>query len=856
MHARLPVQAPRAKGSAIDWGGLFPNYLVPLDKMPVLPIVHDNHVGGKNKSLPPIVGGDDDGDSEGDIGADELDSEDDEDAEGTAQPRTGAGMRDLPDWSEYVKEAEAIKAGCDWTQVSHDYVDPDFVQEPYTGKEAGLAPGWYKDGKLVITEKEVMDPMFHHLRFMPPHYYKTVGRWTDRKHTIKANEFDAEEAAKADADPAYNTRTQRRYKNIGKDWYKLVRWHGIIQHRGVHKPGCTDHPKAFSKTGHRNNAGSYDQDVAAAMTLMDFQQYKRYYATYNPDDKQYISTVLNPNHDDYDPCGKVRFVTDTYRCSCYNNLHPSKKGSYDEVTCPCCAYGPGGFFRVIKGKAVATEGFQAWVWAFALNCHIHPPAIDDALSQADLVQVTSPMTLTWRKTPHPRTGKGGPEVVYKGGGLIVNQMIRNFMDLPADFHGATTYMDNLFHNFVGLNAVRLAMKMQFVLTLPAKYAKAGNSSKLLSLPPISAVRPREYLRSLPPRVSKCTHKGCTCGNWLMLACWDTGELRMMCNDRSTVYEYVERSSQRRRFKGKVKWKKIALANDYSSEMNVCDVCDFCVFLRKCMIQSTNWTLYPTECIMDYVGVSAYAAHVMAVAAWQREHKSSRLQPWSRPEFFARLAFKMLTFTSADQQSYAGAAIMPIATPTTEAAAAVSPAASSGQGQQVLPKKASRRTDASAPAELSSKAEATRLARDKLTFTGGIKDRYVAGLPHKSMPLPAAMKHGKSASARGKVCQFCGAQSARHFCGTCGVALHGNSQTSARSNTAGQDWPCHDLWHDVSRKACGHGKGMAFSDWKSTPIKDRPAFVVPAELAPIKNATKARDPTKKRRSDRSDRHHFS
>ena len=90
--------------------------------------------------------------------------------------------------------------------------------------------------------------------------------------------------------------------------------------------------------------------------------------------------------------------------------------------------------------------------------------------------------------------------------------------------------------------------MQCVLTVPAGHCGAGNKASMLALPPISKDRPRKHLRKLPPRVHSCS-----CGAWILLAAWDTGELRMLANDHDTVWECVDRSKQRRKFEQWTIW---------------------------------------------------------------------------------------------------------------------------------------------------------------------------------------------------------------------------------------------------------------------------------------------------------------
>ena len=122
----------------------------------------------------------------------------------------------------------------------------------------------------------------------------------------------------------------------------------------------------------------------------------------------------------------------------------------------------------------------------------------------------------------------------------MNEMTRNFMDLPASMRNGTTHQDNLFCDFITMNTINAAIGMKFVLTLPTRCAGAGNTTDMLTLPPISKTRTRERLRKLPPHVHACDM-----GGWLMFAAWDAGELKMMCNNWDTAWACVDRQKQRR-----------------------------------------------------------------------------------------------------------------------------------------------------------------------------------------------------------------------------------------------------------------------------------------------------------------------
>ena len=130
----------------------------------------------------------------------------------------------------------------------------------------------------------------------------------------------------------------------------------------------------------------------------------------------------------------------------------------------------------------------------------------------------------------------------------------------------------------------------------------------------------------------------------------------------------------------------------------------------------------------------------------------------------------------------------------------------------------------------------RESKEQIKASGDTADRYTASKSHRSVPFDAAIRDGKPVRAKPKTCMFCGLQTAMHYCGTCGVVLHGHTKTSAARNTSGKAWPCHDLWHDRARNLDHHGNGEAYTDWKKLSKKNRRAFSTPKELTEVKKQT--------------------
>jgi hypothetical protein len=307
---------------------------------------------------------------------------------------------------------------------------------------------------------------------------------------------------------------------------------------------------------------------------------------------------------------------------------------------------------------------------------------------------------------------------------------------------------------------------------------------------------------------------------MIIACWDSAELRMIFNDRNTAFKYVDRSNRRRDFLEAKETKKLDVANDYSTEMNPCDAYDFSVFLRKMMIQSENWTLYPTCCLHDYAGVSAFALHAMLVEAWQKQHKSARLTPYSRADFYARLADLMMNYTAPEHTPQPTSPSAAGAPPNPPPLGKYGSLGESPVGQRYKPK-------------ATAKAAARSTVKAMMEVTGDKTNRFRQGI-HSTLPVPSSSPSKRPA---GKVCQFCRLKSALHYCTQCNVYLHSDTSTRQKSNTAGTKWPCHGLYHDPVRHSDPGRRGLAYEDWLKVPANVRPAWQIPAEIQSIQKSNK-------------------
>ena len=531
---------------------------------------------------------------------------------------------------------------------------------------------------------------------------------------------------------AYTRKKQRRWKPIGEDWHLMVRWFGVVVWRSATKQGRTDHANAFTKLGPFDNAGNFDQHVSDTMPAAQWEGIKSFFSGY---DETEVAPLLDPECESHDPLAKVNDILNEVRGNAERLMNPTEFTSADESTFNCGAYGQSGVLRQIRGKSVASNGFQLWMLAFKYHSKVWLTEVDHANDCLREVNVTVPATWVVRLTPHKRTGNGGQVIIDPDLGLIGNGMLNLYARLHAanpNRKWGTTFFDNLFPSVRFFGWLVVVFNEKFCCTLNGNFQSHG-AGRILAQPPANLTdRKIAVLRELPPHIG-----------WkrevTIMSCFDTGFCRLATCERDKVFEFVMYTQRRRLFLELREKYKLAALQHYSDEMNAVDLVDARVQFMLLMIQSWNWLHYFTMSQMSLACVLAHAAHVMLVEHHQKKTGKFHKPPMGAKEFRERLGMGMMRFTAE------------------------------GEYEGESPKKTKPAPDkkARAPAKPTSMKERGE----------GVHNPVRSGKQYK------------------QICAYCGKKSAVSKCSKCGVHLHAPTNADGcYQNTAGQQWPCFGEYH--------------------------------------------------------------
>jgi len=344
------------------------------------------------------------------------DQEDDE-YEETEPSREGKGRR-VADAEQYAHHLNDIDdfAAKDFKSVDPDVDNPDFVHHEYVGHPPGLTDAWFGGGDP--TPEQIFDPLWILFHFVTVGMFKKIAVRTDAEHSRTKQVFDETELSKQDEDSTCRRKKQRHWTPVADSWNVIVRWFGVIVWRSSTKRGRSDHANAFTKTGgHNDNAGNYDSRVHSTMSLLQWEGIKRYLCVC---DEVEAAKSMRDTKRNYDCLSKVRPFMDHVRGNTEKHFCPNCYSSIDESTFMCGTYGPGCYCRRIKGKNVASNGFQNWVLVFKYEIRVHNSEAAARLLECTTVNLSVAHSWVPRLVAKKSTGNGGGPVCDPQRGVVAN----------------------------------------------------------------------------------------------------------------------------------------------------------------------------------------------------------------------------------------------------------------------------------------------------------------------------------------------------------------------------------------------------------------------------------------------------
>ena len=516
----------------------------------------------------------------------------------------------------------------------------DDEEMKYVNYSEGLSGEWFANGDPTLDD--IFNPVWLLFHFVSVKTFKQMAIRTDAKEQRVSLLFKETELKKQAAElregRSYTRKKQRSWKPIGDDWHLMVRWFGVVYWRSATKQNRTDHANAFSENGPFNNAGNFDQDVHDTMPQCQWEGIKRFLSVY---DATEVAPFIDYTSSNYDPLAKVNDILNEVRGNAERLMNPTEYTSSDESTIMCGTFGNACVLRQIRGKSVASNGFQFWMLAFKYHSKVWLTGDDCVNDVKREVNVTVPCTWVVRLVPHRSSGHGGQAIIDPDLGLIGNGMLNLYARLHAanpDRKWGTTFFDNLFPSVRFFGWLLVVFGEKFCCTLNGNFASHNAAFILAQRPDNKTDRKITVLRELPPQIGWK-------GPVTMLSCFDTGFVRLATSERSRIDEFVLRVGRRRAFLALREKYKLASLQHYSDEMNAVDLVDARVQYMLLMIQSWNWLHYFTMSQMSLAGVLAHAAHVMLVEAHQKKTGKFHKPPMSAKEFRERLGMGMMRFTA-------------------------------------------------------------------------------------------------------------------------------------------------------------------------------------------------------------------
>lgn len=248
--------------------------------------------------------------------------------------------------------------------------------------------------------------------------FKKIAVRTDAKQSRVKRQFDEAELSKQEDDNACRRKKQRPWAPVADAWHMIVRWVGVVVWRSSTKRGRSDHVNAFTESGGWNdNAGNFDQRVFDTMPLQRWEGIKRHFCVC---DETVAAKSMDKSKSNHDCLSKVRPFMEHVRGNAEKHFCPTCCSSIDESTSSCGTCGPGCYCRRIKGKNVASNGFQNWVLVFKYEIRVHNSEAAARLLECTTVNLSVAHSWVPRLVAKKSTGNGGGPVCDPQRGVVAN----------------------------------------------------------------------------------------------------------------------------------------------------------------------------------------------------------------------------------------------------------------------------------------------------------------------------------------------------------------------------------------------------------------------------------------------------
>jgi len=338
---------------------------------------------------------------------------------------------------EELKEAmglvDEFANGEDFQPLPHTASNPGCdAEDVFESHPPGLSSGWFENGDP--TEEQIWDPLWVFFFFMPVSFFKSIAARTDAKAARARESFEREEIQKQSeahgAGKQHRRQKMRDWEPTGMAWGVTVQWLGVHVWRSSTKRHRSDHVDAWSQSdvASPGNAGNYDEHIANTMGLKRHEQIKRFFCVC---DQAEVNGKSDPAVDGHDPIAKVRSIMEMVRKNAERLFCPTCNVALDESTFGCHTCGPGCLFRQIKGKNVASNGWQFWMLACTFATRAWATAAHCLSGTLTALAATIPHTWIPRMRDHHTHKRGGSPVLDRNLGQIGNSVVTLMARLRA-----------------------------------------------------------------------------------------------------------------------------------------------------------------------------------------------------------------------------------------------------------------------------------------------------------------------------------------------------------------------------------------------------------------------------------------
>ena len=410
------------------------------------------------------------------------------------------------------------------------------------------------------TAKEIMDPLWLLFVFLPIEFWRNLANMSDNyQHQVYTRMQAADVAAGKDV----VRRGWEKLFEAGR-WSKLVHFFGILVYRGAVKTGDKDHGAAWSTAGYKNNHGVYDEQVAACMSLVEFEQMRRF-VHFCDNDAEAERHARDHRHRDYMPTQRMDPLLDALNGSAARLFVVCDRFAIDEITGGSSVFGPRGFMKRTPGKKVS-QGFQALA-----ACSKIPVKFKTRTGQDDSRGVVMCHAFLWDLTqgnlklldPHMNITCN---VVLRLVHMTVcrdNEPIRKNLDL---------FMDNRFAQARLLVLLLASMHVYCTCTIRMNFFPLAKDLRKKMIPPAwegKAINDQNKAAFRQQAANLCSFMCLT-----MVICFDVGLTRMITSRQNMdMQRQCEYEKRRRTFLDLIVRMKYALCRLYTDWMDPVDITD-------------------------------------------------------------------------------------------------------------------------------------------------------------------------------------------------------------------------------------------------------------------------------------------